>query len=98
MNLFIPMKPRPDLKNNIKPMLVFRASKFTPSELWNEAERVQWDPRVHVCFQENAWVDTPTNVYIIEKASECVETWLEQEDLEAITFEDNLGWSYTNIL
>ena len=31
------------------------------------------------------------HVYTIEKAADCVENWLEEEDLEAVNFEDNLG-------
>ena len=62
------MDPREDGKNNVKPVIVFRVSKFTPGDEWsNSAERDQWDPRVDVCFQDNAWVDTKTNVFIIKK-------------------------------
>ena len=92
LNLWIPMEPREDGKNNIKPVLVFRASKFTPGDKWSLSnEREKWDPRVDVCFQENAWVDTRTNIFTIEKASECVSDWLKEEDILGVQFEDNLS-------
>ena len=31
------------------------------------------------------------HVYTIEKAADCVENWIEEEDLEAVNFEANLG-------
>ena len=32
LNLWIPMNPCEDGKNNVKPVIVFRASKFTPGD------------------------------------------------------------------
>ena len=44
-----------------------------------------------VCFQENAWVDTRTNVYSLKKMAECLGDWMEENELVGVQFEDNLG-------
>ena len=58
-----------DLRNLIRPHLVFKASKFVLGKDWSQKdengnfERDLWDKRVDVSFQSNAWVDTETNLY-----------------------------------
>ena len=63
-----------------------------PGSEWSkDQEREKWDKRVDVCFQENAWVDSQTNIHSLERTALCVNKWLEDNSLTAIQFEDNLG-------
>ena len=81
-----------DLRNLIRPHLVFKASKFVRGEDWSQKdenwsfERDLWDKRVDVSFQSNAWVDTETNLYGLAKAK----IVLDKCD-ESVWFEDNLS-------
>ena len=74
LNLTLPMELHEAIKNvdtihgldNIynypKAHIVFKAKKFQTADDWHDQEeRQQWDPRVIVSFQENAWVDTVTH-------------------------------------
>ena len=81
-----------DQSNLVKPHLVFKASKFVRGEdqkqknedgVW---EKDLWDKRVDVSFQENAWVDTKTNLYGLEKAKIIL-----QKFDNCVQFEDNLS-------
>ena len=92
LNLTIPMKLSEDRRNLIKPLLVFKATQFVRSEDWTQKqpdgtmERDRWDERVDVSFQQNAQVDTETNLYGLSKAK----LLLEQDD-QSVQFEDNLS-------
>ena len=51
LNLTVPMRMRPDGKNNTKPHIVFKASKFqTADECHDQDKRQEWDYRVAVSF------------------------------------------------
>ena len=64
LNLTLPNELRPDGKNNPKPHVVFKASKFQTADNWHDQEeRQQWDPRVIVSFHLNAWVDAKTHMH-----------------------------------
>ena len=60
LNLTIPMEVKDDLSNVVRPHIIFRATKFTRGEDWNQKdkdgklERDLWDKRVDVSFQQNA--------------------------------------------
>ena len=68
------MEIEEDMRNLIRPHLVFKASKFVRGEDWIQKdpngtyERELWDTRVDVSFQANAWVDSETNLYGLSKA------------------------------
>ena len=73
-NLWIPMEVLPDQMNLPRIHVVFRATKFCPGESWTGCdkagqprERDLWHPDCIVSFQANAWVDTETNIYCLQK-------------------------------
>lgn len=91
LNLFGGMMLRGDMANQVKPHLVFSASKFRAGEDWDEEERLQWDPGVIVSFQENAWVDAQTHKYGLEKILRPVNDHLEEVGMKGLVIEDNLS-------
>jgi hypothetical protein len=96
LNLFVPMKVCPDLKNVPKPHLVFRAAT-KGGEDWADAdEREQWHPDVVVSFQDNAWVDAQTNIYSLQKVLKPVDNFLGEEGKKGVLFEDNLSSHLTD--
>lgn len=69
---------------------------FTPqgiqSHMDDASERAAWSKDVHVSFQENAWVDTQTNLYGLEKWKEDLAGHFTSHPKErGQWFEDNLS-------
>ena len=77
-------------RNVPKPHIDF-AGKFHGQEDHSEAEIALWDKRVEGSFQENAWVDEPTNILWLEKVMKPINTFLEENHLHGILMEDNLA-------
>ena len=92
LNLTIPMELDKDQRNLVRSHLVFKATKFIRGEdqIWKNPhgtlERDLWDKRVDVSFHPNAWVDTETNLYGLDKAKRIFERYD-----ECVQFEDNLS-------
>ena len=92
LNLTITMKVEEDLSNLVRPHLVFKATKFIKGEDQHQKdkngklERDQQDKRVDVSFQQNAWVDSETNLYGLSKAKIVL-----QKYPHSVQFEDNLS-------
>ena len=94
LNLCGPMLLRDDKANQTKPHLVFRGA-FKDGEDWRDQdEKDQWDPRVVVTFQENAWIDGKSHMLFLEKVLGPVNARLKQLGLKGVIFQDNLS-SYT---
>ena len=91
LNLYGGMCLREDLANQVKPHLVFHASKFRDGDDWDEAEREQWDPRVVVSFQQNAWVDAETHMLAMDKVLGPVNDHLQEVGMKGLVVEDNLS-------
>ena len=91
LNLFGAMQYREDGLNIPKPHLVFQG-KFQPGKDWHDQEEVsQWDSRVVVSFQENAWVDGRTHRYGLKEVLGPINDILVKEDMQGVAFEDNLS-------
>ncbi len=91
LNLFGAMQHREDGKNVPKPHLVFQG-KSQPGCDWHDKEEVAlWDSRVVVSFQENAWVDGETHRYGLKEVLGPINDHLVEEDMQGVTFEDNLS-------
>ena len=99
LNLFGAMDYREDMLNVPPVHLVFRASKFRTGDEWHdEDERKQWDSRVVVSFQPNAWVGEETHKYGLKKVLGPINDLLKQEgtDMRGVTIEDNLSVHHTS--
>ena len=86
LNLTVTMKLCPDGKSNLKPHIVFKASKFQPADEWHDREEhQQWDPRVVISFQTDAWVDAETHRYALTEAVGPMDKHLEDEKMRGVT-------------
>lgn len=92
LNLFGAMDYRDDGLNIPKPHVVFNGT-FKPGSEWHdEEEREQWDKRVYVSFQENAWVDARTHILGLKAVlGGDINELLKTEKMIGVTLEDNLG-------
>ena len=74
---------------------MFKAKKFQTADDWHDQEeRQQWDPRVIVSFQENAWVDTVTHLHGLKEVMGPINQYLGNlgdEKMRGVQFEDNLS-------
>ena len=78
--------------NYPKVHVVFKASKFQTADDWHDQEeRRQWDPRLVVSFQENAWVDTKTHLHGLSEVMGPINEYLGKVKMRGIQFEDNLS-------
>ena len=93
LNLAAPMKLLPDKSNLTRAHIVFqRDAGFQDGDDWHDAEeRAQWDQRVIVSFQGNAWVDEETHIYALKKMFGPVNESLEGSVFKGVIFEDNLS-------
>ena len=68
LNLLAPMKLLPDKSNLTHVQIVFQCDAgFQYGDYWHDTEeRAQWDPRVIVSFQGNAWVEEQTHIYALK--------------------------------
>lgn len=92
LDLVIPMKVADDLGNLPKPGVVFSASKFMSAEDWHDQdEAAEWDDRVVVSFQDNAWVDSNTYQHHLREQMKPIDTWCESKGSKGVTFQDQLS-------
>lgn len=98
LDLVIPMKVTDDLSNLPKPGVVFSASKFMTAEEWHDQEEAaEWDDRVVVSFQDNAWVDSETHQHHLREQMKPIDTWCESKGSKGIIFQDQLSSYLTGI-
>ena len=92
LNLYGAMELRDNRLNLPKPHLVFQATKFQTADDWHDQdERAEWDDRVVVSFQQNAWVDTRTHVHAMKEVLAPINNYLAGVEEKGLVIEDNLS-------
>ena len=75
---------RADKTNQTKPHFVFRGA-FKDGDDWRDKdEKDQWDPRVVVTFQDNAWIDGKSHMLFLEKVLGPANTRLKDLGLKGV--------------
>ena len=80
-----------------KPHLVFKG-KYQSGDDWHDKSEIEeWDSRVVVSFQENAWVDAKTHRLGLDKVLGPIDAHLSlhDHDMKGFVFEDNLTSHHT---
>jgi len=90
LNLTIPMAILPDLSNLPPPHVIFRGDLCEGKDWKRGAEAAEWDPRVTVTFQKNAWCDSETNVMHLKRLKNLHDSMAGQ-GFKCVFFEDNLA-------
>ena len=101
LNLFGAKRYRPDNKNVPKPHIIFQASKFQTAAEWHDQEEArEWDPRVVVSFQPNAWCDAQTHMHGLFEVLGPINKLLKdkESDMRGVAFEDNLSSHLTDVV
>ena len=101
LNLFGGMDYGEDYLGNAipipKPHLVFKG-KYQSGDDWHDKSEIEeWDSRVVVSFQENAWVDAKTHRLGLDKVLGPIDAHLSLNDheMKGVVFEDNLSSHHT---
>ena len=67
LGLCVPMKPREDGSNIVKPHIIFSASRFKTQDDWDQDETQHYHPGVKVSFHKNAWTDWLGHKYFLDE-------------------------------